>query len=890
VGKRKNTPAKDNSSGLFLNPENKKAVSDHETVTGSALSPPPDQALSGSLTERLEEPQQVATDGRSEPIFFLNAPSEDLGVVTFAPVQSPDQVSVESAPRRMPERKIYQDEIYGTKELSPLAVALIDTPEFQRLGHIYQLGMTHHVFRGGNHRRLDHCIGTYFMVRTLMRRLVQNHARFFDRDSQDFKHPGSLVSPRFYFEAAGTSSREQSFGSVQGRWRGLVEIVSAAALLHDLGHIPSGHTLEDEFSIFEKHDGLGSPRLFEFLYGPRDVASGGDDGTILSRHFGPIDASRLPRPRADEQRVALPWTFEEGTYVPFLDNRATTPPKGAEATPLANAEIRDLIYLLLSFKETIRCPDDGACVKFTDELVAAKKGANGDRDRLARLQFISDLLTYYSMPCKLSQDEDKLPLFHPFMADLISNTICSDLLDYLVRDGRRLQLEIRNNPRLQRYLVIARENTFGEITGDFRVVIRAVHRTGLPRRDTVSDLLDLMRERYRFAEVVYYHPKKAAISTMLAKAMEICGDKGPRDKGGVYPAPWSSGVELREGPPHVVHVGDEDLLAYLSSSDDKQVKALARRIRYRDEYRLLFTLDHEAAGDDADKITSVLRASSDAERKNWEKRLSSLVETRAAHLDAPPFLIYCPSSKMQAKEVAARVELEAGKRLPLNRCSDGALKNEIASLIKRYHHLWRLYIFVHPALTMGGNEADDVLLFGAVVDTFCERFGVELRYRERGSRFKYLPIDQRIRTSFDEWKISVPTGIDPDKVVWNTAVGEKSLWGLALGRPDSPFAVDQSELTRGFNLVLTTIAASQVEAPQRQAWPKAVNRLADSREWGLAQSAPADEQARMQSLDKLISFAEKLASPGSKQRRSSWDGMKDSLASLLGTGRGAVRR
>jgi hypothetical protein len=26
----------------------------------------------------------------------------------------------------------------------------------------------------------------------------------------------------------------------------------------------------------------------------------------------------------------------------------------------------------------------------------------------------------------------------------------------------------------------------------------------------VSDLIDLMRERYKFAEVVYYHPKKAA--------------------------------------------------------------------------------------------------------------------------------------------------------------------------------------------------------------------------------------------------------------------------------------------------------------------------------------------------------------------------------------------
>jgi hypothetical protein len=59
-------------------------------------------------------------------------------------------------PRKVPRRNLYQDEIYGSKEPSPLAVALIDTPEFQRLGHIYQLGMTHVIFRGTNHRRLDH--------------------------------------------------------------------------------------------------------------------------------------------------------------------------------------------------------------------------------------------------------------------------------------------------------------------------------------------------------------------------------------------------------------------------------------------------------------------------------------------------------------------------------------------------------------------------------------------------------------------------------------------------------------------------------------------------------------------------------------------------------------
>ena len=47
----------------------------------------------------------------------------------------------QAASRRIPGRKLYQDEVYGTKELSPLAVAVMDTPEFQRLGYIINLDL-----------------------------------------------------------------------------------------------------------------------------------------------------------------------------------------------------------------------------------------------------------------------------------------------------------------------------------------------------------------------------------------------------------------------------------------------------------------------------------------------------------------------------------------------------------------------------------------------------------------------------------------------------------------------------------------------------------------------------------------------------------------------------
>ena len=87
--------------------------------------------------------------------------------------------------------KLYQDQIYGTKVLTPLAVAIIDTPEFQRLAGLKQLGFANVSYRGAEHTRFAHSIGTYFLSRTIMRRLIQNHERL------GLNHPGEHLSKCF---------------------------------------------------------------------------------------------------------------------------------------------------------------------------------------------------------------------------------------------------------------------------------------------------------------------------------------------------------------------------------------------------------------------------------------------------------------------------------------------------------------------------------------------------------------------------------------------------------------------------------------------------------------------------------------------------------------------
>ena len=56
--------------------------------------------------------------------------------------------------------KIINDPIHGHIMLDDLCLSIIDTPEFQRLRDLKQLGSTYYVFPGASHNRFEHSIGT----------------------------------------------------------------------------------------------------------------------------------------------------------------------------------------------------------------------------------------------------------------------------------------------------------------------------------------------------------------------------------------------------------------------------------------------------------------------------------------------------------------------------------------------------------------------------------------------------------------------------------------------------------------------------------------------------------------------------------------------------------
>ncbi|MEM4540788.1 MAG: HD domain-containing protein, partial [Archaeoglobaceae archaeon] len=67
--------------------------------------------------------------------------------------------------------KYIQDPVHGLIKLEKWQVSIIDTPQFQRLRRIKQLGFANLVYPGANHTRFEHCLGAMHLARILAKKL-----------------------------------------------------------------------------------------------------------------------------------------------------------------------------------------------------------------------------------------------------------------------------------------------------------------------------------------------------------------------------------------------------------------------------------------------------------------------------------------------------------------------------------------------------------------------------------------------------------------------------------------------------------------------------------------------------------------------------------------------
>jgi HD superfamily phosphohydrolase len=149
----------------------------------------------------------------------------------------------DSFDRHLLPYKTLRDPVQGDIVLTKLETRIIDTPAFQRLHSIKQLGCAYLVYPGATHTRFSHSIGTLHSAQLLIDSMKRRES---------------------------SSDRLDSYA---------ILLVRLSALIHDLAHVPFGHTLEDEGSLFPSqwHDDF---RVDYFLGANSEV------GRIISEQVG----------------------------------------------------------------------------------------------------------------------------------------------------------------------------------------------------------------------------------------------------------------------------------------------------------------------------------------------------------------------------------------------------------------------------------------------------------------------------------------------------------------------------------------------------------------------------------------------------------------------------
>lgn len=299
-------------------------------------------------------------------------------------------------PQYLVPSKVITDPIHGDVYITELERIFVDTEPFQRLRRIKQLGNTHLVYPGATHSRFSHSLGALRVAQDLVDAVLdQRHSR---------KPPRDLF-------AEWEEARDLEQIAVDRKIAEAVVAVRLGALLHDLCHIPFGHSLEDELGILTAHD--ANPARFKRMW------------------------ARLELPEGLDRQLR-----KGGLY----------------------HEVRRVI---------------------------------------------------------LSSLEDIPDLRYPFVEDIVGNTICADLLDYLERDHRATGLPVALGRRFLSafYVMPSGDPDLGQ-----HMILKITRPDGRERTDVVTEVLKYLRYRYELSERALVHHAKLAADAMVGKALEMWFD------------------------------------------------------------------------------------------------------------------------------------------------------------------------------------------------------------------------------------------------------------------------------------------------------------------------------------------------------------------------------
>lgn len=487
--------------------------------------------------------------------------------------------------------KVIRDSVHGDIWLTQLEVDIIDTPVFQRLRRIKQLGPTDLVFPSAKHTRFEHSIGALFVAQQIIDSINKNY------------------------------SNKLSYARISDRDTITIRLL---ALIHDIAHVPFGHTIEDEGKLLEKKQWRDNTR-FDYIW-------------------------KIIQPKIESNLNNIP-----------------------------KDEVEKIIY----------------------DLKEGLKAEEGDKD----------------------DNIHRLP--KPFIVDIVGNTICADLLDYLKRDAYNTGLKMTYDPRVLTYFVLVKQTKKiddNNVEG-LRAAILLEKKPGKIKHDILNYCVDLLRLRYSLAEKSHYHRVKCIASAMVIK-MLYCALEG-----GIVSSKFDANSQEKEN--NLMNFSDDSLIHTILKYKDpiknteyhNTASKLALKITNRELYKEIYSKNYS----DESIYSSLIQYCDKEVRYNKERDLE-----RICGLDPGSLVIYCAEkqsgkvaeTKMLRYNTGDQPIVKTLKELANEENYSSSIGQELATIETLYKRLWNFYVLIDKKC-LGDSQHEQIVK--KVCSEFIdhEKIGVE---------------------------------------------------------------------------------------------------------------------------------------------------------------------
>ena len=263
-----------------------------------------------------------------------------------------------------------------------------------------------------------------------------------------------------------------------------------------------------------------------------------------------------------------------------------------------------------------------------------------------------------------------------FIHDLVNNTLCADLLDYIRRDSFFCNIQLDTDYRFLKSLYLRREG------GARRAVIRLWKEgKSAPRRDTLNELIRLLDNRYLLGERVYFHHAKLVAGAMVAAAVSRAVQAGALKKEDFYT------------------LGDETLMERLVHCAAPAPRRLANALRERTLWKNVFERTQRDLNAEQERLRDIDVWAVVERQWHGDAAYRIALENRAAALlglEEGDLLLHCPSPRMQGKFADMKVYWNGSLR-SLRECTDDALVGpKLEMILKSHETLWAVRVLLNP--------------------------------------------------------------------------------------------------------------------------------------------------------------------------------------------------